>query len=381
MSIKKNIITKLPDSWQDRILARVIASNEWKRIPTFQMLFESFVLMGGARDDITTVFTNANDLNTDFYKVAREQAKEREQIAAKEVNPSNKRIEYQKALLLYFLADWVISEESLFRENYSDLLRVSEIIDSLGTIPTKKVYLEWEEGHIACRLRIPINQNNGQFPLMVLVQGNDTVKETLLFVEDKLIDQNIAVLNVDQPGWGESLMSGNHYVISMIYDADKITNEIFKFLATVERIDINRVGVFGFSGGGTMATILAAADQRFKIMVSYGGAIYDLGKAIKGLPAMQKRQLLKHYGTSKNQLKKLIPAFNYDRILPQIQCDCLLIHGEKDTLAPVETIHKAAELISGPVEKRIVPGGNHMCSDTMMEIQIPFMISWIKKKI
>ena len=381
MSVKKKIITKLPDSWQDKILSQVIASNKWRRVPTFQMLFESFVLMGGDRNDITTVFTKAHDLNTDFYNVARETARQREEIAHKVPKPLSKRSEYQKSLLLYFLAHWFIFEKSLIEKNYSDLLRVSKIIDSLGTVPTEKVYLEWEQGHIACRLRVPNNQNNEQIPLMVLAQGNDTVKETLLYVEDELLNNGIAVLNFDQPGWGESLLSGNHYDISLIYDASKLTNEIFKFLTAVEDIDITRVGIFGFSGGGTMSTILAAADQRFKLLVSYGGSIYDLGKAIKGLPAMQKRLVLKHYGISKDQLKTLIPAFNYQRILPQIRSECLLIHGEKDTLAPVSTIHKAAKLISGPVEKHIVPGGNHMCSDTMIEKQIPFMISWIKKKL
>jgi hypothetical protein len=381
LSIKKKIITKLPDSWQDRILSQIISSNKWKRVPTFQMLFKSFVLMGGDREDITTVFTQASDLDIDFFKVAREQAKLREQIAAKVQNPLNRRQEYQKSLLLYFLAHWFNSEKSLLLENYKDLSRVSKAIDSLGKVLTEKIYLEWEQGHVTCRLRIPDQTTSEQFPLMVLVQGNDTVKETLLNVEDILLEQKIAVFNIDQPGWGESLISGNHYDISLIYDASELTNKIFNFLKTRECIDINRIGVFGFSGGGTMSTIMAAADVRFKIMVSYGGSIYDLGKAIKGLPAMQKRVVLKHYKLSKNQLKTLIPAFNYQRILPQIKSECLLIHGEKDTLAPVSTIHKAAKLISGPVEKHIVPGGDHMCSATMMDREIPFMLSWIKKKL
>ena len=214
MSVKKKIITKLPDSWQDKILTKVISSNNWKNVPTFHMLFESFVLMGGDRNDITAVFTKANDLHTDFYKVTREQAKQREQIAFKEKKPLSKQLEYQKSLLLYFLAHWFVFEKSLIKENYSDLLRVSKTIDSLGTVPTEKVYLQWEQGHIACRLRIPNHLDSEQVPLMVLAQGNDTVKETLLYIEDILLDHGIAVLNFDQPGWGESLISGNHFDIS-----------------------------------------------------------------------------------------------------------------------------------------------------------------------
>ncbi len=50
--------------------------------------------------------------------------------------------------------------------------------------------------------------------------------------------------------------------------------------------------LFGFSGGGTWSAMTAGSDRRFKYMVMLGGGIYDLGKAMKHLPVIQKDRYL-----------------------------------------------------------------------------------------
>ncbi len=43
--------------------------------------------------------------------------------------------------------------------------------------------------------------------MIILFQGNDTVKETLRAIEDVILEQGMAILNVDQVGWGESRLN------------------------------------------------------------------------------------------------------------------------------------------------------------------------------
>ena len=42
MTLSQRIYPYLPEAWQDKLLAKVISSGQWKSIPTFQMLFKSF---------------------------------------------------------------------------------------------------------------------------------------------------------------------------------------------------------------------------------------------------------------------------------------------------------------------------------------------------
>lgn len=362
----------MPGSWQDKILRKVIASNRWNRVQTFNMLFKSFVLMGGGRKDILSAFQQANDLDRDFYNKIRDIAQKREEIALQ----TNNREEFQKALLLYFLADWVTFEKNTIHRNYKDLLRISKVIDKLAKISTRKVYFPWKIGHIACRYRVP-NNSEKTHPLVMLVQGNDTVKEALLFIEDWLLEANIAVLNIDQSGWGESLLSGNHF--ESLNDAKLIAEEAYQFLEKEENIDLKNLAIFGFSGGGTWAAMTAGGFEKLNLMISVGGAIFKLDYSIKNLPQMQKRQVMKHWGVPEKEFSNILPSLDFTKILPNIKAKCLLVHGENDTLVPVKFIHKAAKFIKGHVDMMIIKDGDHMCSDTLKDIQLPNIKKWIQK--
>ena len=45
-------------------------------------------------------------------------------------------------------------------------------------------------------------------PAVLIVQGNDEVKELNAFLEEMALAQRLSVLDVDPPGWGESWLSG-----------------------------------------------------------------------------------------------------------------------------------------------------------------------------
>jgi pimeloyl-ACP methyl ester carboxylesterase len=380
MSWSKKLITLLPDRWQDQILAQVIASNRWNRVPTFHMLFESYVLLGADREDLLQIFVAASDLGTSLYHHSRRIAGEREAIAGR-LSGAEARVDYQKALMLYFLADWVAFEEERVAQNYHDLLRMSQKIDALEERATEKLFFPWHEGHIAARFRVPdaLEPPAAGYPVVMLAQGNDTVKETLLYIEDELLDHGFAVLNVDQAGWGESRLSGNRY--RSLDDARALADQCITFFDKNPLTDVTKAVVLGFSGGGTWAAMTAGTDSRFGWLVAIGGAIYNLDKSIRWLPAMQKRQVMKHWGCEEAEIEGILRNMALNDLLPKITARCLLVHGEKDTLVPVATIHKAAELITGPVDVCIVPGGDHMCSATLKAEQIPAVMAWLRTEV
>lgn len=360
-------------------MAQVIASGRWKSVPTFHMLFESYVIMGADREDLLEVFSSAKDLAYDLYRNCRRVAMQREEKAGNIIDHEEQcRGEYQKALMLYFLADWVSFQELQIRENYCDLLRVSGKIDALGRPKTEKIYFQWPQGQIAARFRYPDKPEPPVYgyPVVLLLQGNDTVKETLLLVEEELIKNGFAVLNVDQPGWGESRLSGNRY--RSLDDAKLLVDRCIAFFAQNPLTNAQKVVVFGFSGGGTWAAMAAAINLHIRWMVTIGGAIYNLDQSVRALPAMQKRQCIKHWGCTEQQIPAIIQEISLNHLVQRIMARSLIVHGEKDTLVPMENSRTAAKSIPGPVELRIVPGGDHMCSSTLIDEELPYVMSWLR---
>lgn len=383
MSMKKNLTLLLPDSLQDALMARIIRSNRWKTVPTFNMLFSSYVMMGADREDLLEVFSAADDMGENLYRQARRKAEDRMSRGrnkAVEGDRAAARDEYQKAVMLYFIADWVTYEEERVAENYRDLLAASKRVDENAEISTEKIFFDWPIGHVAARLRMPNTgrhaESEGGWPVVMIHQGNDTVKEALLPVEDALLDEGFAVLNVDPAGWGESRLSGNGF--RSIVDAPMLARRVDAYLEERPELDAGRLAVYGFSGGGTWSAMYASVSQKVSCMVNVGGGILNLYELIKGMPAMQKRQIMKHWRCSEEEIPKIAATVNFDLILPHVHADCLLVHGSEDSLVPVAYIRRAARKIAGAVELVIVPGGNHMCSDTLKTEQLPLIARWLR---
>ena len=201
----------------------------------------------------------------------------------------------------------------------------------------------------------------------------------MLLVEDELVRSGLAVLNVDQAGWGESRLSGNRY--RSLDDARMLADRVLSYCQQNASIDATRVALFGFSGGGTWAAMIAGTDARFRWLVTVGGAIYDLGESVRRLPAMQKRQLMKHWGCREAEVEGMLRELKLNDLLPNITARCLLVHGEHDTLVPVDNVRAAARLIAGPVDLQVVPGGDHMCSATLRDDQLPYIMEWLRTNL
>jgi len=186
-------------------------------------------------------------------------------------------------------------------------------------------------------------------------------------------------LNVDPAGWGESRLTGNGF--RSIVDAPMLAHRVDTFLESRPEVDAKQMAVYGFSGGGTWSAMYASVSSNVACMVNVGGGILNLENLIKGMPAMQKRQVMKHWRCSEEEISKIAATINFDIILPLISAETLLIHGEKDSLVPLGYIKKAAKKVGGSVELKVIPDGNHMCSDTLKEEQLPYIAEWLNSRL
>jgi hypothetical protein len=65
-----------------------------------------------------------------------------------------------------------------------------------------------------------------------------------------------------------------------------------------------------------------------------------------------------------------------NNLLPAVRTTCLLVHGEPDTPVPVDNPKATVQLMAGPVQLKLVPGGYYMRSAALMAKQMPDGTAW-----
>ncbi len=253
---------------------------------------------------------------------------------------------------------------------------------------------------LAATLYLPENRAGaGKCPAVVLCHGLRADRKVIMpSFAAEFTRASYAALAFDYRGFGESEGPKNR-LISREREEDAIN--ALTFLATHDRIDPNRIGMFGISYGGATAIGAAAADLRVKAVSSVvtfgdgdrwtrnarrlweyyalrekvardrerrvltGSSEYvDFSEILLGTPAEE--ELYK--GQSLSALRIMLPLETAEdimgyrpeqvvhRIAPR---PLLLIAGEKDYLVGWEESVRLYELAGDPKELIILPGLSH----------------------
>jgi cephalosporin-C deacetylase-like acetyl esterase len=144
--------------------------------------------------------------------------------------------------------------------------------------------------------------------------------------------------------------------------------KIFRHLV-VDHIDEERLASFGVSGGSLTAIIVAGFCDYIKAASGIGAPEYQkLATVWKNALGEQKRKTYTWTGlTNEKDVIKFLEQYAKDteQVLPQIRCPGLLIHGADDFVTKAESGKEIAELIGENASYRIIPGDDHLCSNTI----------------
>jgi dienelactone hydrolase len=135
-------------------------------------------------------------------------------------------------------------------------------------------------------------------------------------------------------------------------------------------VDPQRIGLLGFSQGGVYSLLIAAyAPERIKAVVSYYPVTdfpHWLDKREAGFGQRFAFHFVRWYfrresgAQSDAEFEQLLTAASPYFVAEKIQAPVLLIHGERDTTAPVEESQRMADRLSAPVELLVIPGAVHI---------------------
>ncbi len=137
----------------------------------------------------------------------------------------------------------------------------------------KKCWIPSSSGNYQIPAILTLPKAAASCPAVLLCHGTGSNKDEagngyVLFAQ-ALAEAGIASLRFDFIGTGESTVN---YIEYHFKSAQRDIDDCLAFLAQAETVDMNRIGIVGWSQGGTMAMLAAARCRQLRSVVLWAGA-------------------------------------------------------------------------------------------------------------
>ena len=226
-------------------------------------------------------------------------------------------------------------------------------------------------------------------PTVVCFDGLDLCKEaSVLFAGIELANRGINMLAVDGPGQGEALRLRN---IASRYDYEVPGTAAYDYVAKRPEVDPKRIAVMAFSMGGYYAPRIAAFEKRYAACVAWG-AHFDYHAVW-----VVRRREMESGGTKVTSARFQLPwvlgvpdmdaamekleNYRLAGIAEKIECPMLIVHGQHDTIVPVENANKlyAAAGSKKKTLKIFTPadGGSEHCHGDNRVVGANYIADWL----
>ncbi len=249
-----------------------------------------------------------------------------------------------KKVLVALLALLILSTGmSLFASEYVYAYTEQDIMIDAG------------DHQIPATLTVPQGAEGETFPAVVMLHGNGSTRHeagnAYDYTAPEMAKAGIATIRYDYIGNGDSTED----YIDFTYDkgiADAIC--CYEYLKGVEAVDIERVGIMGWSQGGRLTLLTAARNDVFKSALTWAGAFEQKDESAEYQIALENGYYEVVYDW--REPLKQSPAYyecamgiDYHKEAANVEVPYLIIQGTDDTSVVPETaleIQKA--LVSSP---------------------------------
>jgi dipeptidyl aminopeptidase/acylaminoacyl peptidase len=218
---------------------------------------------------------------------------------------------------------------------------------------------------ISGMLHLPEERNP---PCVIASHGLLSSKDSEKYIAlgDRISKEGVAMLRFDFRGIGES--EGQE-------EDNTISKKIADLSAAVDFIRSysgfgNRMGLLGSSLGGFLSLIKASMDEEIKAVVIWATPLHldDLGSRKE-----------EDYPLPPEAFFEDLPKHRLLPLLPKVS-NCLVIHGEKDELVPVEQALGIFGSLGIPKEIHMIGGADHRLTDPAhRQRAIELSVDWFKK--
>lgn len=228
------------------------------------------------------------------------------------------------------------------------------------------IEVPYENTSVAAYLHLPIGYTDGEVPCVVMTSGIDAFKEQgLLGAADRYLSRGMAVLSLDVPGQGTSL------VREIVYEPDKLGQvgvnafELVanrpELVANRPEVDASRVMVTGLSQGSFWATQMAAAEPRYAACAVMLTCFDPHNTSMFAAQSPTFRQKFMYMtGTSTvAELEAAVATMDVRPLSEKLRMPYLVIMGEDDPLTDPAQTFAHLNAVPDPKELLFYVGEDH----------------------
>ncbi len=289
---------------------------------------------------------------------------------------SGRRASATEAYLLasrcYHLAYFVATRDpALHEQGLAKMLETYE--QALPHLRPAVAKVEFGTDGTRCVGLLSVPPGPGPHPVVILLPGLDSTKETRHGGRSRWIDRGFAILSMDGPGQGEA---SRWSVVRPDYEV--AVSAALDWIETRPQLDPVRVGVVGASLAGYYAPRAAAFERRVRATVANCGP-YDWGACWSELPVVTREAFAHYAGTADlADAGERASAFTLAGVAAQIRTPLIVFHGELDPLIPWSQGERLAQEANG--EFVLVPAGNHGLNN-LPYTWMPQAVDWMAEHL
>jgi dienelactone hydrolase len=309
--------------------------------------------------------------------------------AGNELTASRK---FHRAATYYSRADRIIPHDDprqllAYRRMLTDYRKARE----LGRDGVEFVEIPYGDGFMPALL---VQGSNGTDipPIVVHIQGFDSIKETQFPMLQEYRRRNLSLLIVDQPGAGAALRL---HGLTARYDSEDYVATIIDWITARADIATDRIGLCGLSMGGYFAPRAAAFEPRVKAVASWGAlhnaielampAGRDGDASPPSVPSPLNHALWVFGANTLDELAVVFTKMNLDSVVDQIACPLLVMHGELDRQVPLAHAIRTFEQATA-VDKTLKiftasEGGAEHCQVDNRAIAADYVSDWFASRL
>jgi len=299
---------------------------------------------------------------------------EQEALAAVDArHPVTAREFYRQAFFCYRLADFYYTEdtENKTRVYLATLRTFAEAVRGVA-LPPEPIEVPYNGVKMPGYIVRAANRS-GRTPAVLHIYGADGCKEEQYWnTALHFSARGVACMIVDLPGGGAARRL---LKLNARFDYEVPARAALEVLLSQRDIDPDRIGLSGSSMGGYYAPRVFAREPRFKACV-VNSALTDVMCLWDFYPPIRPQLIYNIGAASAAEATTAYQAFNLQELLPKVDRPLAIHHGGNDRLIPVSEAQKMHELLGGPKELVVWPGGSHNCGSVIAKAR-PAFTDWL----
>ena len=235
--------------------------------------------------------------------------------------------------LSYFLS---VDDEEAHRRGMAKMVECHDRVLPYMEPPVEKVAVPFPDGDLVGLLSVPAGGRPA--PLVILLPGLDSTKETRHGGRGPLLRRGMAVLSLDGPGQGEISTK-----LPIRYDYEVAVSAAIDAMDAHDGVDTGRVGLIGASLGGYYACRAAAFEPRVTAAVANCGP-YTWIDCWDELPPVTRGAFRQYsWSASNEEAREKAKLLDLSGVAEKIDQPLVVVHGMLDPLIGVEHAERIAE--------------------------------------